>query len=225
MEAVRIATTYRVPVFVLSDGYIANGTEPWKIPDVDGLPDLRVEFAKTQENFMPYERDPKTLARPWAIPGTKGMEHRIGGVEKADKTGEISYDPANHDFMVRARAAKVAGIAVPDLIVDDPSSDAKVLVLGWGSTFGPIAAAVEGLRENGEKVAQAHIRYINPFPKNLGEVLKKYDRVIVPEMNLGQLAMLLRSEFLKDITGYNQVRGLPFSIAELMEAILAVLND
>ena len=225
MEAVRIATTYRVPVFVLSDGYIANGTEPWKIPDVDGLPDLRVEFAKTQENFMPYERDPKTLARPWAIPGTKGMEHRIGGVEKADKTGEISYDPANHDFMVRARAAKVAGITVPDLIVDDPSSDAKVLVLGWGSTFGPIAAAVEGLRENGEKVAQAHIRYINPFPKNLGEVLAKYDRVIVPEMNLGQLAMLLRSEFLKDITGYNQVRGLPFSISELMEAILAVLND
>ena len=225
MEAVRIATTYRVPVFVLSDGYIANGTEPWKIPDVDGLPDLRVEFAKTQENFMPYERDPKTLARPWAIPGTKGMEHRIGGVEKADKTGEISYDPANHDFMVRARAAKVAGITVPDLIVDDPSSDAKVLVLGWGSTFGPIAAAVEGLRENGEKVAQAHIRYINPFPKNLGEVLAKYDRVIVPEMNLGQLAMLLRSEFLTDITGYNQVRGLPFSISELMEAILAVLND
>jgi 2-oxoglutarate ferredoxin oxidoreductase subunit alpha len=225
MEAVRIATTYRVPVFVLSDGYIANGTEPWKIPDVDGLPDLRVEFAKTQENFMPYERDPKTLARPWAIPGTKGMEHRIGGVEKADKTGEISYDPANHDFMVRARAAKVAGIEVPDLIVDDPSSDAKVLVLGWGSTFGPIAAAVEGLREIGEKVAQAHIRYINPFPKNLGEVLAKYDRVIVPEMNLGQLAMLLRSEFLKDITGYNQVRGLPFSISELMEAILAVLND
>jgi len=225
MEAVRIATTYRVPVFVLSDGYIANGTEPWKIPDVDGLPDLRVEFAKTQENFMPYERDPKTLARPWAIPGTKGMEHRIGGVEKADKTGEISYDPANHDLMVRARAAKVAGITVPDLIVDDPSNEAKVLVLGWGSTFGPIAAAVEGLRENGEKVAQAHIRYINPFPKNLGEVLKKYDRVIVPEMNLGQLAMLLRSEFLKDITGYNQVRGLPFSIAELMEAILAVLND
>ena len=225
MEAVRIATTYRVPVFVLSDGYIANGTEPWKIPDVDGLPDLRVEFAKTQENFMPYERDPKTLARPWAIPGTKGMEHRIGGVEKADKTGEISYDPANHDFMVRARAAKVAGITVPDLIVDDPSSDAKVLVLGWGSTFGPIAAAVEGLRENGEKVAQAHIRYINPFPKNLGEVLAKYDRVIVPEMNLGQLAMLLRSEFLKDVTGYNQVRGLPFSISELMEAILAVLND
>ncbi len=225
LDAVRIATTYRVPVFILSDGYIANGTEPWKIPNVDDLPDLRVEFAKTQENFMPYERDPKTLARPWAIPGTKGMEHRIGGVEKADKTGEISYDPTNHDLMVRLRAAKVAGIEVPNLIVDDPNNDAKVLVLGWGSTFGPIAAAIEALRENGQKVAQAHLRYINPFPKNLGEVLAKYDRVIVPEMNLGQLAMLLKSEFLKDITGYNKVRGLPFSTSELMEAIMAVLND
>ncbi len=225
LDAVRIATTYRVPVFILSDGYIANGTEPWKIPNVDDLPDLRVEFAKTQENFMPYERDPKTLARPWAIPGTKGMEHRIGGVEKADKTGEISYDPTNHDLMVRLRAAKVAGIEVPNLIVDDPNNDAKVLVLGWGSTFGPIAAAIEALRENGQKVAQAHLRYINPFPKNLGEVLAKYDRVIVPEMNLGQLAMLLKSEFLKDITGYNKVRGLPFSTSELMEVIMAVLND
>ncbi len=225
LDAVRIATTYRVPVFILSDGYIANGTEPWKIPNVDDLPDLRVEFAKTQENFMPYERDPITLARPWAIPGTKGMEHRIGGVEKADKTGEISYDPTNHDLMVRLRAAKVAGITVPDLEVDDPSNDAKVLVLGWGSTFGPIAAAIEALRENGQKVAQAHLRYINPFPKNLGEVLAKYDRVLVPEMNMGQLAMLLKSEFLKDITGYNKVRGLPFSTSELMEAIMVVLND
>ena len=225
LDAVRIATTYRVPVFILSDGYIANGTEPWKIPNVDDLPDLRVEFAKTQENFAPYERDPNTLARPWAIPGTKGMEHRIGGVEKADKTGEISYDPTNHDLMVRLRAAKVAGIKVPDLEVDDPSNDAKVLVLGWGSTFGPVAAAIEALRENGEKVAQAHLRYINPFPKNLGEVLAKYDRVLVPEMNMGQLAMLLKSEFLKDITGYNKVRGLPFSTSELMEAIMVVLND
>ena len=225
LDAVRIATTYRVPVFILSDGYIANGTEPWKIPNVDDLPDLRVEFAKTQENFMPYERDPITLARPWAIPGTKGMEHRIGGVEKADKTGEISYDPTNHDLMVRLRAAKVAGITVPDLEVDDPSNDAKVLVLGWGSTFGPVAAAIEALRENGQKVAQAHLRYINPFPKNLGEVLAKYDRVLVPEMNMGQLAMLLKSEFLKDITGYNKVRGLPFSTSELMEAIMVVLND
>jgi 2-oxoglutarate/2-oxoacid ferredoxin oxidoreductase subunit alpha len=225
MEAVRIATTYRVPVFILSDGYIANGSEPWRIPEVADLPDLRVEFAKSQENFLPYERDAKTLARPWAIPGTKGMEHRIGGVEKADKTGAISYDPVNHDLMVRARAAKVAGIEIPDLEVDDPNNDAKVLLLGWGSTFGPISAAVEALRLNGEKIAQAHLRYINPFPKNLGQILSKYDRVIVPEMNLGQLAMLLRSEFLKDITGYNRVRGLPFSTVELIEAAMAVLHD
>ncbi len=225
LEAARIAITYRVPVFILSDGYIANGSEPWKLPTVDDLPDLHVDFAKTQENFLPYDRDPKTLARPWAIPGTKGLEHRIGGLEKADKTGDISYDPTNHDFMVRTRAAIVAGIEVPDLIVDDPTNDAKVLALGWGSTFGPIGAAVEAVRESGEKVAQAHLRYINPFPKNLGEVLAKYEKVIVPEMNLGQLAMLLRAQFLKDVTSFNQVRGLPFSTTELIEAIMAVLND
>lgn len=224
LEAVRIATTYRVPVFILSDGYIANGSEPWKIPEVTDLPDLHIEFAKTQEGFLPYLRDPQTLARPWAIPGTKGIEHRIGGVEKADKTGEISYDPANHDLMVRARAAKVAGIQVPDLEVDDPSGEAEVLLLGWGSTYGPIASAVDSLRQNGEQVAQAHLRYINPFPKNLGEVLRKYPKVIVPEMNLGQLAMLLRAEFLKDVIGYNVVRGLPFTTSEIVEATLEVLN-
>ena len=198
IEAVRIATTYRVPVIVLSDGYIANGSEPWKIPEVDSLPDLHV--------------------------GTKGIEHRIGGLEKADKTGAISYDPNNHDFMVRTRAAKVKGIEVPDLVVDDPSGDAEVLVLGWGSTFGPISAAIEQLRGNGEVVAQTHLRHLNPFPKNLGEVLKKYPKVIVPEMNLGQLAMLLRSEFLKDVIGFNQVRGLPFTTAEMMEAVMKVLH-
>ena len=225
IEAARIATTYRVPVFLLSDGYIANGSEPWKIPDVSTLPDLAVEFAKTQEDFLPYLRDPKTLARPWAIPGTKGIEHRIGGVEKADKTGEISYDPTNHDLMVRARAAKVAGIDIPDLVVDDPSGKAEVLLLGWGSTYGPIAAAVELLRANGEDVAQAHLRYINPFPKNLAEVLQKYPKVIVPEMNLGQLSMLLRAQFLKDVIGYNMVRGLPFTTTEIIEATMEVLND
>jgi len=224
LEAARIATTYRVPVFILSDGYIANGSEPWKIPDIDSLPEMRVEFAKTQEDFLPYLRDPKTLARPWAIPGTKGIEHRIGGLEKADKTGEISYEPANHDLMVRARAAKVAGIEVPDLVVEDPSGDATVLVLGWGSTFGPISAAIEGLRNDGERVAQAHLRYLNPFPKNLGEVLNKYPKVIVPEMNLGQLAMLLRAQFLKDVISFNQVRGLPFTTAELMETTMGVLH-
>jgi len=224
LEAARIATTYRVPVFIMSDGYIANGSEPWKIPSVDSLPDLHVEFAKTQENFMPYLRDPKTLARPWAIPGTKGIEHRIGGLEKADKTGAISYEPANHDLMVRARAAKVAGIEVPDLIVDDPTGDADVLILGWGSTFGPIASAIEALRESGEKVAQAHLRYINPFPKNLGAILEKYPKVLVPEMNLGQLAMLLRNQFLKDVIPCNQVRGLPFTTQELIDSTMAVLH-
>jgi 2-oxoglutarate ferredoxin oxidoreductase subunit alpha len=224
IEAARIATTYRVPVFILSDGYIANGSEPWMIPSVDSLPDLHVEFAKTQEDFMPYLRDPKTLARPWAIPGTKGIEHRIGGLEKADKTGAISYEPANHDLMVRARAAKVAGIEVPDLVVDDPNGDATVLILGWGSTYGPIASAVESLRANGEKVAQAHLRYINPFPKNLGAVLEKYSKVLVPEMNLGQLAMLLRSQFLKDVIPCNQVRGLPFTTQELIDSTMAVIH-
>ena len=225
LEAARIATTYRVPVMLLSDGYIANGSEPWRIPDVSSLPDLTVEFAKTQEDFLPYLRDTKTLARPWAIPGTKGLEHRIGGVEKADKTGAISYDPVNHDLMVRARAAKVAGVEIPDLVVDDPQGNAEVLLLGWGSTYGPIAAAVESLRANGENIAQAHLRYINPFPKNLGKVLEKYAKVIVPEMNLGQLSMLLRSQYLKDIIGYNMVRGLPFTTAEIMEATMEVLHD
>jgi 2-oxoglutarate ferredoxin oxidoreductase subunit alpha len=225
LEAARIATTYRVPVLLLSDGYIANGSEPWKIPDVASLADLTVEFAKPQDGFLPYLRDTKTLARPWAIPGTKGLEHRIGGVEKADKTGAISYDPTNHDLMVRARAAKVAGVEIPDLIVDDPNGNADVLLLGWGSTYGPIAAAVESLRANGENIAQAHLRYINPFPKNLGKVLAKYSKVIVPEMNLGQLSMLLRSQYLKDIIGYNMVRGLPFTTAEIMEATMQVLHD
>ncbi|CAB4749168.1 unannotated protein [freshwater metagenome] len=224
IEAARIATTYRVPVFILSDGYIANGSEPWMIPDIDSLPDLHVEFAKTQENFMPYLREPKTLARPWAIPGTKGIEHRIGGLEKADKTGEISYDPANHDFMVRTRAAKVAGIEVADLEIDDPSGEAELLVLGWGSTYGPIASAIEVLRASGEKVAQTHLRHLNPFPKNLGEILQKYPKVMVPEMNLGQLAMLLRSQFLKDVISLNQVRGLPFTTAEIADSIKAVLH-
>jgi 2-oxoglutarate ferredoxin oxidoreductase subunit alpha len=225
LEAARIATTYRVPVMILSDGYIANGSEPWKIPSVSELPDLHIEFAKPQEDFLPYLRDTKTLARPWAIPGTKGLEHRIGGVEKADKTGAISYDPVNHDLMVRARAAKVAGVEIPDLIVDDPNGDADVLLLGWGSTYGPIAAAVEALRANGENIAQAHLRYINPFPKNLGKVLERYSKVVVPEMNLGQLSMLLRSQYLKDIIGYNMVRGLPFTTAEIMEAAMEVLHD
>lgn len=224
LEAARIATKYRVPVFLLSDGYIANGSEPWKIPDIEQLPDLTVNFTTTGEKAMPYERDPKTLAREWTIPGTPGLEHRIGGLEKADKTGAISYDPKNHDFMVRTRAAKVEGIDVPDLVVDDPSGKAKALYLGWGSTFGPIAAAVHILREQGIEIAQAHLRYINPFPKNLGDVLNKYEKVIVPEMNLGQLAMMLKAKYLKDVIAYNQVRGLPFTASELVEVAIGALD-
>jgi 2-oxoglutarate ferredoxin oxidoreductase subunit alpha len=229
LEAVRIATTYRVPVIILSDGYLANGSEPWRIPDVEDLPDLRVPFAtehnKTFEDgataFWPYLRDPETLARPWAVPGTAGLEHRIGGIEKADGTGNISYDPANHDFMVRIRQAKVDGVAatIPPLEVDDPSGRARVLVLGWGSTYGPIGAACRIVRADGVDVAQAHLRHLNPFPSNLGEVLRGYDTVLVPEMNLGQLAMLVRAKFLVDAIGYNQVRGLPFSAEELASVI------
>jgi 2-oxoglutarate/2-oxoacid ferredoxin oxidoreductase subunit alpha len=229
LEAARIAVTYRTPVFLLSDGYLANGSEPWRLPDVENLPTIDPNFATapnhtkddgTQE-FWPYQRDPETLARPWAIPGTAGLEHRIGGLEKADGSGNISYDPDNHDHMVRLRQAKVDAVAqsIPDLEVDDPSGEAKILVLGWGSTYGPIGAACQISRRAGIKVAQAHLRHLNPFPKNLGEVLKRYDKVVVPEMNLGQLNMLLRAKFLVDTYGYNQVRGLPFKSSELVDVI------
>ncbi len=233
LEAARIALTYRTPVFLLSDGYLANGSEPWRIPTVDELPDLSVEFA-TEPNheledgnraFWPYKRDPQTLARPWAVPGTAGLEHRIGGIEKQDGTGNISYDPANHDFMVRTRQAKVDGIAVPPLEVDDPSGEARVLVLGWGSTYGPITAAVRLVRADGGEVAQAHLRNLNPFPANLGAVLKRYKRVIVPEMNLGQLAMLLRARYLVDAQPFTQVNGMPFKAEQLAGAIEAALSD
>jgi 2-oxoglutarate ferredoxin oxidoreductase subunit alpha len=227
LEACRIAIKYRTPVFMLSDAYLANGSEPWLIPDPDAIPDFGVEFT-TEPNqdgaFMPYLRDPETLARPWAIPGTPGLEHRIGGLEKADVTGNISYDPDNHDYMVRVRAQKVAGIAgdIPELEVDHDDG-AKLLVLGWGGTYGPITAAVRRVRKGGGKVAQAHLRYLNPFPRNLGEVLRSYDRVLIPEMNLGQLLKLVRAEFLVDAAGYNRVRGMPFMSQELAEAMESML--
>jgi len=231
IEAIRIATRYRTPVFLLSDGYLANGSEPWRLPELDTLPDLSVEFASEpnaeDELFLPYLRDPETLARPWAVPGTPGLEHRIGGIEKADRTGNISYDPDNHDFMVRTRAAKVAGIEVADLIVDDPEAAAgqtKVLVLGWGSTFGPIGAAARRVRRAGYPVAQAHLRHLNPFPANLGQVLAGYDKVVIPEMNMGQLASLIRSQFLIDIISLTQVRGMPFRAAELAEMLQGVVT-
>jgi 2-oxoglutarate ferredoxin oxidoreductase subunit alpha len=231
LEAIRIATTYRTPVLLLSDGYLANGSEPWRIPAVADLPDLRVEFAASPNGpdgtFLPYLRDRETLARPWAVPGTPGLEHRIGGLEKADGTGNISYDPANHDLMVRLRQSKVDGIAraIPPLDVDDPDGDARVLVLGWGSTYGPIGAACRRVRREGLRVAQAHLRHLNPFPENTGDVLTSYDRVVVPEMNLGQLALLLRGRFLVDVIGYNRVRGLPFRATELADVLKGVITD
>ncbi|HSK60610.1 MAG TPA: 2-oxoacid:acceptor oxidoreductase subunit alpha [Actinomycetospora sp.] len=221
LEAVRIGLTYRTPVFLLSDGAIANGSEPWRVPDVDQLPDLSVTFA-TEPNapdgsgeFWPYLRDADTLARPWAIPGTAGLEHRIGGLEKADGRGTISYDPDNHDRMVRLRQAKIDGIPVPDVEVNDPSGEAEVLVVGWGSSYGPIGAACRRVRAAGLTVAQAHLRHLNPLPRNLGDVLRSYRRVVVPEMNLGQLAMLLRARYLVDAHSYTKVAGLPFQAEEL----------
>ncbi|GHF86419.1 2-oxoacid:acceptor oxidoreductase subunit alpha [Streptomyces griseosporeus] len=231
LEAARIALTYRTPVMLLSDGYLANGSEPWRIPELDELPDLRVQFAQGPnhtlddgtEVFWPYKRDPQTLARPWAIPGTPGLEHRIGGIEKEDGTGNISYAPANHDRMVRLRQAKIDGIDVPEVEVDDPQQ-ARTLVLGWGSTYGPITAAVRRLRTAGIPIAQAHLRHLNPFPGNLGEVLRSYDKVVIPEMNLGQLATLIRAKYLVDAVSYNQVNGMPFK-AEQLAAVLKEAID
>jgi 2-oxoglutarate ferredoxin oxidoreductase subunit alpha len=229
LEATRIALTYRTPVILLSDGYLANGSEPWAVPAADTLPDLSagVRFA-TEPNgadgeFLPYLRDPETLARAWAVPGTSGLQHRIGGLEKADGTGNISYDPANHDFMVRTRQAKIDGIAasLPATEVDDPDADATVAVIGWGSTYGPIGAACRRIRASGRSIAQVHLRHLNPLPADLGEILSRYERVICPEMNLGQLAMILRAKYLIDVVSHTQVRGLPFRAAELA----AVLQD
>jgi 2-oxoglutarate ferredoxin oxidoreductase subunit alpha len=237
IEATRLAVKYRTPVIVLSDGYLANGSEPWLIPDTEGLPDLTqdVRFAAADDwrdedgkiDFRPYQRDPETMARPWAVPGTAGLEHRIGGIEKADLTGEISYDPDNHDRMVRLRQAKIDGIAgdIPPLQIDDPDGDARVLVLGWGSTYGAIGAGCRRVRLAGRPVAQAHLRHLSPFPANLGDVLSRYEKVLVPEINLGQLALLLRGRFLIDVISYNRVRGLPFGAAELAGVIKDVIEN
>jgi 2-oxoglutarate ferredoxin oxidoreductase subunit alpha len=237
LEAVRIAITYRTPVMLLSDGMLANGSEPWRIPETSELPTIDPAFATRANHqvgegdgqkaeFWPYLRDEETLARPWAIPGTPGLEHRIGGLEKGDGHGNISYDPANHDFMVRTRQAKVDRIAdsLPPTEVDDPSGPpgqglAKVLVLGWGSTYGPIGAGCRRVRKAGYHVAQVHLRHLNPLPHDLGEILARYDKVLVPEMNLGQLSMLLRARYLVDTIGYNRVNGMPLKAAELAEAI------
>ena len=229
IEAARLALKYRTPVYLLSDAYLANGSEPWLLPDVNGLPDISTTFATAPndgDEFLPYLRDEKTLARPWAVPGTAGLEHRIGGLEKADRTGNVSYDPANHDRMTRLRAQKVAGIAgdIPKLEVDDPDGDATTLVLGWGGTYGPIAAGVRRVRADGHSVAHAHLRHLNPFPRNTGEVVRRYEKVLIPEMNLGQLLQLVRAEFLVDAHGYNRVSGVPLRAAEVADAIGALIE-
>ncbi|KRA31096.1 MULTISPECIES: 2-oxoacid:acceptor oxidoreductase subunit alpha [unclassified Nocardioides] len=239
VEAARIAVTYRTPVMLLSDGYLANGSEPWQIPSIDELPVIDPNFATTPnhvskksadgepDEFWPYLRDEQTYARPWAIPGTAGLEHRIGGLEKGEGHGNISYDSVNHDRMVRIRAEKIKRIAnsLPPLEIDDPSGEAKVLVIGWGSTYGPIGAACRRVRRAGYNVAQVHLRHLNPFPNDLGAILKKYDKVLVPEMNLGQLSKMLRAEYLVDAIGYNHVYGLPLKAAELAEAVGALVGE
>ena len=223
IEAARIALTYRTPVYLLSDAYLANGAEPWLVPDVGSLPKIDVEFVQEgTAGFEPYSRDAETLARPWAIPGTKGLEHRIGGLEKANITGAISYDADNHDLMTQLRAQKVAGITVPEQEVDHQEG-ADVLVLSWGGTYGPVHAGVRRARSAGSKVAHAHLRWLNPFPANLGDVLKSYDRVLIPEMNMGQLLQLVRARYLVDAVGYNRVTGKPFKAGEIHDAIEALL--
>ena len=225
IEAARIALKYRTPVYLLSDAYLANGAEPWLIPDVSELPRIEVDFAEpSDQEFRPYLRDPETLSRPWAIPGTPHLEHRIGGLEKANETGNVSYDPENHELMTRLRAQKVAGIArdIPELTVDHQEG-ADLLVLSWGGTYGPVAAGVRRVRRRGGRVSHAHLRWLNPFPRNTGDVLRAYDRVLVPEMNLGQLLKLVRAEFLVDAQGYNRVRGTPFKASEIAAAVEAML--
>lgn len=226
-EACKVAVEYRTPVLVLTDGYLGNGAEPWRVPELDELPKIETNLTTEADGtYLPYARDEKG-ARAWAIPGTPGLTHRIGGLEKAPDTGAVSYDPDHHEIQVLARAAKVAGIVseVPDVVVDDPSGDAKVLVLGWGSTFGPVQAAARYVRNSGRKLATAHLRWINPLPANLGEVLAAYDRVIVPEMNLGQLAMLLRSTYLINVESYTKVRGLPLRQSELADDLNAIIDE
>jgi 2-oxoglutarate/2-oxoacid ferredoxin oxidoreductase subunit alpha len=220
IEAVRLATKYMAPVFFLSDGYLGNGSEPWEIPSIDSLPEMKVNLRTETEGFFPYLRDEKTLARPWAVPGTPGLEHRIGGLEKQNITGNVNYEPDNHDFMVRLRAEKIQRMQqdIPPLEVFG-KPEGKVLVLGWGSTYGAITTAVEQMREKGHAVSSAHLRHLNPFPSNLGEVLKSFETVIVPELNLGQLCMLIRAKFLVDAVSLSQVKGKPFKVSTLVNKI------
>src|SRR5271157_5061241 len=224
VEAVRIALSYQTPVILLSDGSIANGSEPWRILDVGSLQPIKNTFAKPDEPFQPYNRDPETLARQFAVPGTPGLEHRIGGLEAANGSGNISYEPVNHDLMVRLRQAKIDGIAVADREVDEPTGDAELLLVGWGSSYGPIGEACRRARRKGIKVAHAHLRYLSPFPANLGDVLRRYPQVVAPEMNLGQLALILRGKYLVDVQSVSKVQGVSFLADEVGRVIRAALG-
>jgi len=226
IEAFRIATKFMTPVFFLSDGYLANGAEPWKIPQPADLPKFEVKQWTDRQDFMPYRRDPRTLARPWAVPGTPGLEHRIGGLEKEDGTGNVSYDPLNHEKMVHLRAEKIARIAddIPAVQVNGKDSG-RVLVIGWGSTYGAITSAVESLQHRGAPVSSIHLRYLNPLPKNLPEILARFEKVLVAELNLGQLRWLLRARFLVDAAGLNKVQGKPFKVSEIVKAVEGLLGE
>jgi 2-oxoglutarate ferredoxin oxidoreductase subunit alpha len=224
-EASRIAVKYMVPVIILSDGYLANGAEPWRIPEVSELPDFPVHFETNPEGFQPYRRNPETLARPWAIPGTVGLEHRVGGIEKQDVTGNVNYDPLNHEHMVRLRAEKVEGVVhdIPDVVpAGDPAGD--LLIVAWGSTHGPITAGLKAQRAKGRRIGHVHLRFLNPLPSNLGDVLKRYKKVLVPEMNMGQLVMILRAKYLVDAQGLNKIQGKPFKQSEIEHKIEEMLD-
>jgi 2-oxoglutarate/2-oxoacid ferredoxin oxidoreductase subunit alpha len=225
VEAAKIALKYMVPVIILSDGYLANGAEPWRIPKLEEIPGIQVKFTTNPEGFHPYSRNPETLARPWAIPGTAGLEHRIGGIEKQDVTGNVNYEPLNHEKMVRLRAAKVEAVAqdIPDLVpAGDPDGD--LLIVAWGSTYGAITAGLKTMRTKGHRIGHVHLRHLNPLPRNLGELLGRYRQVLVPEMNLGQLSMLLRAKFLVDAQGYNKIQGQPFKQSEIEAKIEEILG-
>jgi len=229
LEASRIAIKYMVPVIVLSDGYLANGAEPWRIPNVDEIPAFPVKFAtevNSPNGYLPYKRDPQTLARPWAVPGTPGLEHRVGGLEKQNVTGNINYEPLNHENMVRIRAAKVAAIVqdIPDVVpAGDPEGD--LLIVAWGSTHGAITAALKAQRAHGRKIGHVHLRYLNPLPPNLGDVLQRYKTVLVPELNMGQLLWLLRAKYLVDAIGLNKIQGRPFKQVEVEQKIEEILGE
>ena len=224
-EAFRLAVRYMTPVILLTDGYLANGAEPWRIPEVSQLPTIEITRAKPNGTFHPYARD-DYLARPWAIPGTPGLEHRIGGLEKEDLTGDVCYDPENHERMTRLRAAKIAGVTreIPPLAVDGPASG-DLLVVGWGSTYGAIVSAIERCRAKGLTVSGVHLRHMNPLPGDLGEILGRFERILVPELNTGHLRMRLRAEYLVDAIGLNKIQGKPFMINEIEQAIADLLGS